>query len=92
MLSFISTCSLLYRPAWKVFAELIKPPSKPTAIESIRAGLLDLLNDPDLTDRTRLRQLEQLREEIEGFIFDLRARLPGPRSRRGERDGDPPRI
>jgi hypothetical protein len=36
----------------------------------------------------RLRQLEQLSEEVEGFIFDLRSQLPEPRSRRG----DPPRI
>jgi hypothetical protein len=70
----------------------MKPPSKPAAMESIRTSLLELLNDPNLTDRARLRQLDQLNEKIEGFIFDLRARMPGPRSRRDERDGDPPRI
>jgi hypothetical protein len=67
----------------------MKPPPEAAAMETIRAGLIELLNDPH---RSRLRQLEQLSEEIEGFIFDLRARLPEPRSRRGDRDGDPPRI
>jgi hypothetical protein len=57
-------------------------------METIRAGLVELLNDSGLTDRARLRQLVQLSAEIEGFIFDLRARPPEPRSRRG----DPPRI
>jgi hypothetical protein len=50
------------------------------------------MNDPNLTECARLRQLEQLSEEIDGFIFDLRARLPKARSRRGKRGGDPPRI
>jgi hypothetical protein len=68
------------------------PPRKPAAMETIRAGLVELLNDPGITDRARLCQLAQLSEEIEGFIFELRARFPEPRSRRGEREGDPPRI
>jgi hypothetical protein len=70
----------------------MSPPPKPAALETIHSGLTDLMNDPAIIDRTRLRRLEQLAEEIEGFIFDLRARVPQPRSRRGERDGDPPRI
>jgi hypothetical protein len=57
----------------------MKPP-KSAAMKTIRAGLIELLNDPGITDRARLRQLEQLSEEIEGFIFDLRARFPEPRS------------
>jgi hypothetical protein len=57
-------------------------------MEIIRAALTDLLNDPHFTDRTRLLQLEQQVVEIQGFISDLRANLPEPRSRRG----DPPRI
>ena len=69
------------------YAEFMKPPPK-SAMETIRAGLVELLNDPGITDRARLRQLEQLSEEVEGFILDLRVRLPEPRSRRG----DPPRI
>jgi hypothetical protein len=64
------------------------PPPKSAAMETIRAGLIELLNDQGITDCARLSQLEQLSEEIEGFIFDLRYRLPDPRSRRGE----PPRI
>ena len=64
------------------------PPPKSVAMEIIRAGLVELVNDPGITDRARLRQLEQLSEEIEVLIFDLRARFPEPRSRRG----DPPRI
>jgi hypothetical protein len=61
-------------------------------MEPIRAGLIDLLHDPGITDPVRLRRLEQLSDEIEGLILDLRARLPEPRSRLGEREGDPPRI
>ena len=57
-------------------------------METIRAGLVELLNDPGITDRARLSQLEHLNEEIEVLIFDLRARFPEPRSRRG----DPPRL
>jgi hypothetical protein len=70
------------------YAGFMHPPPKPAAMETIRAGLAELLIDPGITDRARLRQLEQLSEEIEGFMFDLRSRLPEPRSRRG----DPPRI
>jgi hypothetical protein len=66
----------------------MKPPQKSAAMKTIRTGLVELLNYPGITARARLRQLEQLSEEIEGFIFDLRYRLPDPRSRRG----DPPRI
>jgi hypothetical protein len=44
--------------------------------ETIRAGLTDLLNAPHLTGRAHLHQLEQLSEEIESLIADLRARLP----------------
>jgi hypothetical protein len=61
-------------------------------MDTIRAGLTELICDPHITDRTRLRLLEQLGAEIEGFIFDLHSRLPEPRSRRGGRDSDPPRI
>jgi hypothetical protein len=66
----------------------MNPPPKSAAMETIRAGLVELLIDPGITDRARLRQLEQLSEEIEGFIFDLRSMLPEP----GLRRGDPPRI
>jgi hypothetical protein len=45
-------------------------------IETIRAGLTDLLNAPHLTGRAHLRLLEQASEEIESLIADLRARLP----------------
>jgi hypothetical protein len=66
----------------------MKLPPKSAAMKTIRAGLVELLNDPGITDRARLRPLEQLSEEIEGFIFEFRTKLPEPRSRRG----DPPRI
>jgi hypothetical protein len=49
----------------------MKPPSKSAAMETIRAGFIELLNDPGVTDRARLRQLEQLSEEVEGFIFEF---------------------
>jgi hypothetical protein len=64
------------------------PPPKHAAMDAIRGGLTELICDPHITDHTRLRLLEKLSEEIAGFIFDLRAGFPQPRSR----DGDPPRI
>jgi hypothetical protein len=33
---------------------------------------MDLLNDPGVSDCTRLRKLEELGAEIEGHILDLR--------------------
>jgi hypothetical protein len=77
-----------FGPAGPYCPELMPPPSTPAAMDAIRAGLNDLLNDPALSDRTRLSQLEALSEEIAGLILDLRSRLPVPRARRS----DPPRI
>ena len=62
------------------------PPSR--HLEAIRSALAALVNDTAITDRARLRDLEQIDGEITGFILDLKARLPEPSSRRG----DPPRI
>lgn len=57
-------------------------------LEAIRAALAALVNDPDITDRQRLRTLQTIDGEITGHLLDLRTRLPEPQSRRG----DPPRI
>jgi hypothetical protein len=58
------------------YPEYMRPSPKTGAVEAIRAGLIDLLNDPNLTTAPRLRQLQQPSEEIEGFIFDVRSRVP----------------
>jgi hypothetical protein len=57
------------------YAEFMKLPPKSAAMETIRAGLVELLNDPGITDRARLRQLEQLSEEIR---LHLRPALQAP--------------
>jgi hypothetical protein len=61
------------------------------AVERARAAFVDLLNDRSISDASRVRLLEQLCGELDGFIQDLRSRLPQPRPRR-EPPQDPPRI
>jgi hypothetical protein len=61
------------------------------AIERIRSGIVDLLNDRTITDKQRLRLLDKLAGELASFAEDLRSRLPENAGRRTE-PGDPPRI
>ena len=75
-------------PAPHVLAGSYAETHESAAMKTIRAGVVELLNDRGITARARLRPLGKLTDEVEGFTFDRRSRLPEPRSRRG----DPPRI
>jgi hypothetical protein len=57
------------------------------AVETVRGGLVDLLNDRSITDRQRLRYLEKIGADISYFIGDLRSRIPEERKRREGPDG-----
>ena len=67
----------------------MKPMRTSRHVRAVQAVLLDLLNDPDITDRQRLRELETIESDVSGFIAELRSRLPEPQA---SRRGDPPRI
>ncbi len=60
----------------------------PAAVARARAAFLDLLNDASISDLRRARLFGQLVGELNGFILEIRARLPEP----PEREFDFPRI